>query len=163
MRITLTAVVVAALLAPAAASADLYRYETEQGTIAFTDDPERIPARYRASATREAPRDLASYPRLTIVPRGATVAPPPAAEAEPQEASAPQPEQAVTAAAPAPRATYEIGLGGGSALELPVDPTKPVVVRRYQWRYVDDGALGTWKPFTVIEQDGEVLAEIEPH
>ena len=42
----------------------------------FTDDFERIPARYRASATREELRDLESYPRLTIVPEGATTTAP---------------------------------------------------------------------------------------
>ena len=75
MRIILTAALAVALLAPAAAFADLYRYETEQGTVAFTDDVERVPARYRASAKRQEVQNLKSYSRLTVVPRGATYAP----------------------------------------------------------------------------------------
>jgi hypothetical protein len=161
MRITLTAALAAALLAPAAARADLYRYETEQGTVAFTDDIERVPARYRASAKREDPRDLESYSRLTIVPKGATThAPPARAEAE-SVAEAP-PGGAVIEA---PRPSLEIGLGGSRAIEIPFDPSsdEPIVVRRRQYRLVDDGAAPIWKPFVVIQQGDRIIAEIEPN
>jgi hypothetical protein len=160
MRIILTAAVAAALLAPAAAFADLYRYETEQGTVAFTDDLERVPARYRASADRLESRELASYSRLTVVPRGATYAPVEPFEVEEAEAAG---ESESEAAVAEPRPSVELGLGASDALELPLDSDKPITVRRNQWRYVVEEGLGYLKPFTVIEQDGEVIAEIEPH
>ena len=160
MRIILTAALAAALLAPAAAFADLYRYETEQGTIAFTDDVERVPARYRASATRQEVRGLESYPRLTVVPRGATYAPAdPFAEREAVEAERSEPGREAVAARP----SVEIGLGAGDAIELPLGSDGPITVRRNQWRRTVVDGLGYTKPFTVIEQDGETIAEIEPH
>ena len=160
MRIILTAALAAALLAPAAAFADLYRYETEQGTIAFTDDVERVPVRYRASATRQEVRDLKSYPRLTVVPRGATYAPAdPFAEEAAVETGSSEPGQEAVAARP----SVEISLGAGNAIELPLGSDKPITVRRNQWRHTVDEGLGYLKPYTVIEQDGEIIAEIEPH
>jgi hypothetical protein len=160
MRIILTAALAVALLAPAAAFADLYRYETEQGTVAFTDDVERVPARYRASAKRQEVQNLKSYSRLTVVPRGATYAPAETfAEEAAVETQTSEPGQEAVAARP----SVEISLGAGQAIELPLGSDKPITVRRNQWRHITDEGLGYMKPFTVIEQDGETIAEIEPH
>ncbi len=50
--------------APARAGA-LYRWETEDGTLAFADDVKRIPDRYRSGATEILPERLEDYSRFT--------------------------------------------------------------------------------------------------
>ena len=54
----------AALAAPAAA-VSFYQWETEDGVIAYTDDPKRIPARYKVSARRRTLGQLSAYSRFT--------------------------------------------------------------------------------------------------
>ena len=159
MQVVTTAVLVVALFAPATALADLYRYETESGTIAFTDDVNRIPARYRPDAKRQTERGLQSYRRLTVVPRGATYAPKRVFE---EESEPRKPEAAESAPAPA-TPSLEIAIDRRSAIEIPLDSDEPITVLRDQYRYLDDRALGTYKPFTVIKQGDKVIAEIEPH
>ncbi len=55
---------------PAQAGA-LYRWETENGTLAFADDVKRIPDRYRATAQAIAPESLDGYSRFTPTDQGA--------------------------------------------------------------------------------------------
>ena len=52
---------------PSPAAADYWRYETDSGSIAFTDDAKNIPAKYRESAKQIAEESLFTYPRLSIV------------------------------------------------------------------------------------------------
>lgn len=63
--------VIAAALAlgllPRIAAAEYWRYETDSGSSAFTDDAKNIPAKYRASAVKIAEESLFTYKRLTIV------------------------------------------------------------------------------------------------
>ena len=47
------------------AGADVYRYETEEGTVSYTDDEQRVPARYRESVERVPLRRLNDYKRFT--------------------------------------------------------------------------------------------------
>ncbi len=47
------------------ASAEIYRWTTDSGEIAFTDDVDRIPSRYREHATLQRELGLASYSRFT--------------------------------------------------------------------------------------------------
>jgi len=54
-------------LVPQAARADYWRYETDSGSTAFTDDAKNIPAKYRASAVKIAEESLFTYPKLSIV------------------------------------------------------------------------------------------------
>lgn len=49
----------------------LYRWETEDGTIAFADDVKRIPERYRTQAEGIAPEGLDGYHRFTPTDRSA--------------------------------------------------------------------------------------------
>ena len=44
----------------------IYSWETEEGTLAFTDDPKQIPARYRAVATSRGREDLGRYERASV-------------------------------------------------------------------------------------------------
>jgi hypothetical protein len=56
----------AVLLASAPAGAGtLYRWQTENGTLAFADDPKRIPERYRESAEQIQTEGLDGYGRYT--------------------------------------------------------------------------------------------------
>lgn len=48
-----------------AAAGSFYRYETENGGIAYTDDAKRIPARYRDAAEQIASRSLDDFERFT--------------------------------------------------------------------------------------------------
>jgi hypothetical protein len=46
-------------------SAEIYAWRTDDGGYAYTDDPDQIPARYRAQATEQKGAPLASYERYT--------------------------------------------------------------------------------------------------
>jgi len=162
MRAILTAIVAAALLAPPAGAADLFRYETESGTLSYTDDVKRIPSRYRDQAVREAPRSLSTYPRLTVVdspPEAPAEAP---AERDPFAALA-EALARFAPAAPGDASAVQVPVGESFSFQAPAAGEEPVRVRRNQWREVDDGSLTYYKPFTVIEQGDRVIAEIEPH
>jgi hypothetical protein len=50
----------------------LYRYETADGTVAFTDDAKRIPERYREGATTIEPSVLDGYGRYTPADKAAS-------------------------------------------------------------------------------------------
>ena len=52
------------LVGPAFAGS-VYSWVTEDGTHAFTDDPKRIPAKYKDAAKRRTVGQLKNYPRLT--------------------------------------------------------------------------------------------------
>ncbi len=65
IRTSVVALALVAALATPAAAGSLYRFVTDEGTVSFTDDSKRIPARYRASADRLAVARLADYARYT--------------------------------------------------------------------------------------------------
>ncbi len=58
------AVAITGVALPAAAGS-FYRYETETGGIAYTDDAKRIPARYRDAAEHVTTKSLESFERFT--------------------------------------------------------------------------------------------------
>lgn len=57
-------------LASPSIAGTVYTWETDEGTISFTDEHKRIPAKYRLSATTKEMGKLKNYPRYT--PTGAT-------------------------------------------------------------------------------------------
>jgi hypothetical protein len=63
--------VIAAALAvgllPRVAAAEYWRYETDSGSTAFTDDAKNIPTKYRAGAVKIAEESLFTYKRLSLV------------------------------------------------------------------------------------------------
>ena len=63
--LTLVGFVSAAVAAPAAAGI-AYQWTTGEGTVAFTDDPKRIPAKYKDAAVKRDLGKLKSYPRFTV-------------------------------------------------------------------------------------------------
>ncbi len=65
-KFLLGAFLVAGLAGPAFAG-NVYKWVTEDGTHAFTDDPKRIPAKHRAEATKRPMGKLTRYERFTEV------------------------------------------------------------------------------------------------
>ncbi len=61
----LAAILLAASLATPAMAGTLFKWTTEDGSVAFTDDPERIPERYRSQVKKIETRGLDSYERFT--------------------------------------------------------------------------------------------------
>lgn len=73
----LTCSVAAGLLLALAGAADakvVYRWKTDDGVYAFTDDPKRIPERYRSDAKASPMRSLRSYRNFTPAQRSGTQA-----------------------------------------------------------------------------------------
>ena len=156
-----TALAVALLLAPAAASADFYQYETEDAVISFTDDPARIPARYADVAERKADRPLADYERLSVAKRGASIAtaattivPGPLVESRaPVAGSAARTEEA----APPPKTQrVSLQLDDAIVLEVDTDGDEPIYVDRR--RYITRN--GIMAPHTVVSRGDKPLVYI---
>jgi hypothetical protein len=64
LRFVLGALVVLGLSGQSFAGT-VFTWETDDGTISFTDDAKRIPARYKPSATKKEMSPLKTYPRYT--------------------------------------------------------------------------------------------------
>ncbi len=63
------------LAIPGVAGAEYYyEYETDVGTLSFTDDLRRVPEKYRKVAERHLSRPLFEYDRATIIEKGAATA-----------------------------------------------------------------------------------------
>ena len=60
------AAALAATLAGAPIAADVIAYRTEDGVFAYTDDHDKVPARYAADAVTVRDTQLRTYPRLTV-------------------------------------------------------------------------------------------------
>lgn len=152
-------------LAPQLAAADYWRYETETGGIAFTDDPKGIPAKYREGATAVKEESLFDYGRLSVV--------------DPIRAAAPtHPGVAKEPAVPVfawPVAQPEAATGAGSRVTLNVgglqldvegagEEDEPLVVDRGQYQdldgnYFDHG--GIMSPTTIVRRGDKPLAYID--
>lgn len=136
----------------------LYRWESQDGTVSFTDDAKRIPERYRGSAHTIDRTVLTDYGRYTPTDRAATdeyskrlAERLEALRAVNEEAAAPDPEIERTAPATTPRLARRVrdqrtfrrddgtsftryywdGEGSGHA-SLPVDPDGPPVVTEHK-------------------------------
>ncbi|MFQ5513448.1 MAG: hypothetical protein ACE5FG_03350 [Myxococcota bacterium] len=157
MKAALYGAVMVLLLSPSLAGADYFRYETENGTLAFTDDEKRIPSRYREAATQEREQPLDSYARLSVVSHEAWTR-----RATSPDASATALASADTrVAVEAPERTepplrIQIGTRPASTtIELPAQQQGPVRLARYtEWRWVD----GRYVPHAIVEQDGHVIS-----
>src|SRR5262245_20877893 len=60
------AVALAASLVAAPIAADVIAYRTDDGVFAYTDDRDKVPARYAADAVTVHDTQLHAYPRLTV-------------------------------------------------------------------------------------------------
>ncbi len=146
MKASVFPLALAALLTPALASADIYRYETDEGVLAFTDDVKRVPSRYQDSVERIKEASLLEYARLTIVPRGASNS---------ARWTLPQGE---SAAAPRTEPGRRVRISSNpstTTLELPAQTEAPVeLARTTEWKWVD----GRYVPFAVVKLDGRTVS-----
>jgi hypothetical protein len=63
--LTVVGLVSLGFAAPVAAGT-AYEWTTDEGTVAFTDDPKRIPGKYKDAAVKRSLGKLRNYPRLTV-------------------------------------------------------------------------------------------------
>jgi len=144
---------VVALSAPATADV-VYSWTTEGGTTSFTDDAEKIPARYASAVKEQSLESLRSYPRLTIQ----TFTHPPAVSAPP-----PEPSKTGAAAVPSAEAGLSVLVGGtrfgANATVVPVgrdiEGDAPMVIENYRVKPADSMAT---RHETVITQNGRVIS-----
>jgi hypothetical protein len=155
-----------ALIAPRIAAADYWSYETENGGIAFTDDPKAIPTKYQKDAKAVKEQSIYGYDRLSVV-QTPVAAPTPAGVAARDAAVPvfPWPVQQPVAPAPQPsRVTLNVG-----GMQIAVDGNgdedeEPLIVDRRQYTdadgdYFDHG--GIMSPTTVIRRGDKTLAYID--
>ena len=71
----LIAVAIALLLSSPAFAGVVYSWTTDEGTLSFTDEKDKVPAHYQAGVKTQSLKALRSYPRLTIENRTAAIAP----------------------------------------------------------------------------------------
>jgi hypothetical protein len=144
-------IAVVALIAPGLASADYYRYETENGTTAFTDDEKRIPTRYRGDVVQVKEERFQDYARLSIVSR----------DVQGPVAAVPNPVVDGVTEVPVETAgdlgdRIQISTNPSTTtLEVPAGTATPAHVERYtEWRWID----GLYVPHAVVKHDGRVVS-----
>ncbi len=166
-RIWIAAAAFALALAPQIAVADYWRYETETGGVAFTDDPKTIPTKYQASAQAVQEESLFDYGRLSVVD---PVRPPAPARAGVAKQDAAVPVFAFPVAQPEARpagrgSNVSVNVGGMQIdVEGDGDEDEPLYVDRGQYvdmdgNYFDHG--GIMSPTTIIRRGDKPLAYID--
>ena len=146
-------------LVPRIAAADYWRYTTENGSLAFTDDAKSVPAKYRASAERIPEAKLADYHRLSVVestpgratPKDVTPPPAPVAAAEPVAPAGPK------------GAVVSLNVGG-IRLDVDADGDEPIYVDKQQYNDADGSFIdrnGYMPPTTIIRRGDKPLAYID--
>ena len=165
---------IAAMLAlgllPRVAAADYWRYQTDSGSTAFTDDAKNIPAKYRATAERIPEAPLATYPRLSVVdptparPTRNSVAEAPAVPVFPWPVASAAPAAQPPAPVP-PQDRVSLTVDG---VRIDVDPEmgqdEPISVDKRQWEDSDGNYFqhGEYMvPTTVIRRGDKPLAYID--
>lgn len=157
----LSAAALALGLMPGVAAADYWRYTTESGSLAFTDDLKNVPAKYKASAERIKEEKLDNYHRLSIVD-SATATP---RMVGPKTISQPEP---TVAAAPAPAPEKRDGAivsldVGGVKIDVDADSDEPIYVDKQQYSdedgYIDHN--GYMAPTTIVRRGDKPLAYID--
>ena len=164
--VALVAGLLVATLAVPAAAGSFYKWETDEGGIAFTDDPKQIPARYRDDAETIEPKKLEDFERFT-----------PMAPSRPDPYAARMDERlnhlrdlnsrmitpdAVGAPLRGPHGLAIRSGRDGENVEAYVDPRasgEPVVVETVRSR--PDGSPVT-RHITIVRQGDEILSIIAP-
>jgi len=160
----------ALLLAGPALAAELYRWTTDEGTIAYTDDAKRIPERYRKVAKKISTGSLQDYSRYTP-DRSSTKysgvalnerldrlrAANAALERNP---FAPSP-QLTQASRPIDNPMVRVGPQGEPALEVSsgTESGGPLIVEQRRFRM--DGGFVT-RTDTVVRRGDEIIAIVKP-
>jgi len=162
LRLVLGVLVVLGLSSQSIAGT-VFTWETEDGTISFTDDAKRIPARYKPLATKKELSSLKTYPRYTPTGRSRAVT-------VTEQAQGPSGDGQMAGAqggqALAPgfdgRAISFGGSRYGSGVryqipenEITVAEAGPTVIETMRVR--PENSLAT-RTITVVRQDGRVIA-----
>jgi hypothetical protein len=139
---------------PAAGFADVYAYEQDNGTRAFTDKLERVPAKYKAKAERRPEPKLAEYPRTTLV-----AVPPRVREGSERTGTVARAFRGYadesTSAYAEPKRTLLVEPVRGLSIPVEVEGDEPVRVER-TFRWIG----GRYTPVRIVRQGARVLAEI---
>lgn len=149
MRHLVVGVVFLLFAGRAYAGTAVYSYTQDNGTLAFSDEYERVPARYRAHSDRHSNESLIDYPRHTLVQRY-------------PELRSQNPEGVGEVRAPgvtihAQQPTMMVDAGQGLLVPVAVGEEAGKVEVSYSYRWSN----GRYTPFTVVRQGDRVLAEIE--
>ena len=166
LGLTRTGVLVSslALAAPIAAAADIFAYRTEDGVFAYTDDREKVPARYAADAVAVRDSRLDAYPRLTVEDTTAARAVTSQLEKrldylrQMNAASAAEREVAETAAN---RTVVSVATGNAQAptLDIATDvDTAPIVVEPLLMKATNDART---RRGTVVKQGDRTIAVLK--
>ena len=149
MRAFTATLALAALLVPAWAFGDYYRYETDEGVLSFVDDIRQIPSRYRDRARPEEEQSLFEHARVTLVPRGATRAASVTALAGAESAPLASPGQGAAGG-------VEIGSNpSNTTIHVPAGSDQTVQIERTtEWKWRD----GRYVPHAVVKVDGRVIS-----
>ena len=146
-------------------AADVIAYRTEDGVFAYTDDHDKVPARYAADAVTVRDSKLHTYPRLTIEDTDAARAVSARLEKRldylRQANAASAAERDVAARASAQKSTVisiptAPGREGSPSIDVAANPDDgPVVIEPVRTR---DGARAATRGTTVVKQGDQVLA-----
>ncbi len=146
-----------------AGAATLYKWVGDDGSISYTDELDRIPARHRAGATRIETGGLDGYARFTPAET-----PQPAAGPAPFSAPIAAPLPAVSAAPPAGAPATEspaalVQVNGNTSIRVPTDTGSaangPLIVEEIRVRR--DGSNFTIHD-TVVRRGDDVLMVVRP-
>jgi hypothetical protein len=151
MKRLILMLVVACWLAPASGSAEYYAYKTESGTMAFTDDPEQIPARYREQAELQQDLALQDYERTSIVVRTPDY---------PDELPALYDTEHPAAPKARPHEVVSVEVDEGISLEVPLNADadeQPIVV---ETGIIGSDGRGTAER-TLVKRGDKVLLEVK--
>ena len=156
-----TALVSALLAAPIAA--DVFAYRTEDGVFAYTDDHDKVPARYAADAVTVRETKLGTYPRLTVEDSATTRAVTARLEKrldylrQLNAASAAEREVASTAAAQRTVLTIPTGAGAASpSIQVAADASDaPIVIEPVLTKQSDGSRT---RRATLVKQGDKLVA-----
>ena len=153
------------LAAPVVALADIIAYRTDDGVFAYTDDREKVPARYVAEAVTVPDSRLRTYPRLTVEDttsaRAVSLRLEKRLDYLRQMNAATSSERAVAAAAASKHTTVAVATGSASVPTIDVDADQaevPVIVEPILTK--EDNRPRTRRA-TLIKQGDRTLAIVK--
>src|SRR5262245_5105735 len=152
-------------LTPRIAAADYWKYTTESGSLAFTDDVKNVPAKYKASAERIPEAKLDSYRKLSVVDSAVSAS----RIAGPRIVSQPEPDAAAAPAPVLPGQRKRDGAGvsldvGGVKIDVDAEGDEPIYVDKRQYTDADGTYIdhnGYMPPTTVVRRGDKPLAYID--
>ncbi len=162
--ISAAGIVLLAALATPAPAGTLYKWTTEDGSVAFTDDSKRVPDRYRSQVETIQTGGLDTYERFTPTDSAAVASQRARLEARLERLR----ESTAVTVAPAPQAAAEgpasetiVQVNDRTALRIPATPSDdgPIVVEEVRVRR--KGSVRTIED-TVVRQGDKVLLIVRP-